>query len=53
MNAQLPSKVKTLDLTRQSPGVYTGTSVLENGAKYNVSTTLDGKTLNFKADPAP
>ena len=52
MDAQLPSKIKTLNLTRQGPGVYTGPAVLENGEKLNVSTSMDGKVLNCSWMPA-
>jgi hypothetical protein len=52
MNAQLPSKVKTLSLTKESPGVYKGTAVLEDGSKMNVSTKMEGKNLLWEAAPA-
>ena len=47
------SKVKTLNLTKQKPGVYTGTAVLDIGAKFNVSTSLEGTQLMVKTDPIP
>jgi hypothetical protein len=51
MNAQLPAKVKTLSLTRQGPGIYSGTGELEDGTRLKVSTSMEGKNLNWKAEP--
>jgi hypothetical protein len=53
IDAQIKVKVQSMSLTKQGFGTYTGTAALENGKKLNLSATLDGKTLNLKADPAP
>ena len=51
LEGQYKSKVKTLALTKQGPGVYNGTADMENGLKLNVSTHMEGIQLMMKADP--
>jgi hypothetical protein len=53
LEGEYKSKVKTLVLTKREPGVYNGTTVLENDLKLNVSTHLEGGQLMMKADPVP
>jgi hypothetical protein len=48
---QIKSNVKTLTLTKQGPGIYSGTADLENGLKMKVSTSMEGKNMNWKAEP--
>jgi hypothetical protein len=50
---QIKIKVKSLDLSKQGFGSYTGTATLENGQKMKVTGTMEGKNLNLKADPIP
>jgi uncharacterized protein with FMN-binding domain len=44
-------KVKSLNLTRQGPGTYTGTLDLANGEKLNVSTRMEGGKLLWEYKP--
>jgi hypothetical protein len=49
---QVGSDVKTLQLTKSAPGTYAGTAELATGAKYKVSTHMEGTTLKWEAEPA-
>lgn len=53
IEGQNKMKVKALTLNKQGPGIYTGTAVLENGFKMSVSTSMEGKQIMMKAEPAP
>lgn len=44
-------KVKSIALTKQGPGVFSGTLELEGGGKMKVSTSMEGKNMNWKAEP--
>ena len=46
-------KVKSLTLTKQGPGTFTGTAVFEDGSKAKVSTTVEGKQVMSKYEPIP
>lgn len=50
MDEKLKSKVKTLNLTKESPGTYYGTAELEDGTKLNVSTKMEGNALTWQAE---
>lgn len=51
MDSQLPSKVKTMSLTKQGTDQYSGTAVLENGVRMKVTARMDGKNLSSNWQP--
>jgi hypothetical protein len=53
LEAKLHSKVKTLALTRESFGLYTGTAELENGQKVKIATRMEGNGLRLEYEPQP
>jgi|GEM_PF-4130233 len=49
---QLRSDVASLNLTRSSPGHFSGRAVLKNGTKLDVSTFMEGRELRWKGELA-
>jgi uncharacterized protein with FMN-binding domain len=47
---QLNQKVTSFNLTKQSPGTYSGTADTESGMKLKVSTTMQGTQLSWTAE---
>jgi hypothetical protein len=52
MEQQLSGKVKTLQLTKNGPGNYTGPAELTDGRKVVVTTRMEGMNLVWEAKPA-
>ena len=48
---QMSSKVKSLQLTKSGPGIYSGPAELDNGAKVMVTTHWQGTQLLWEAKP--
>jgi hypothetical protein len=48
---KMEAKVRSLALTRQGPGGFTGTATLENGTVLNVETKMDGSHLTWWFEP--
>jgi hypothetical protein len=51
LEQQLMTKVKTLQLTKNQPGHYTGRAELANGSQVTVTTHMQGADFVWKADP--
>lgn len=47
---QLGLDVSKFDITKQSPGTYSGTADVQGGGKLKVSTTMQGTQLSWKAE---
>lgn len=44
-------QVKSLNLTKQASGEYTGTAVLETGVELSVTASMQGKRFVWKTEP--
>jgi hypothetical protein len=45
------SAVQELNLTKQSSGEYSGSAVLANGKRFNITAKMEGKRFNWQANP--
>jgi len=51
LKEQLSANVKSLQLTKNGPGSYTGPAELETGSKVIVTTRMEGVNLRWEARP--